>query len=135
MARERAQHEELKAMAEKSRGEQAREIATLKSWRKQWFGSEATPPKENMAMLQGMRHDARMEPQAMRAELESASDFDRAFLEVMIRHHESGVEAAQKAVEQAAHPELRALGREIATKQRAEIEEMRMHLAHWYGAR
>lgn len=49
---------------------------------------------------------------------------DRAFVSQMIPHHESAVDMAETATEQAEHEELRGLAEEIIEAQNAEIETL-----------
>ena len=60
--------------------------------------------------------------------LEGAADFDRPFLEMMIRHHHGAVTMARAELERGEDPELRALAREIAAAQEQEIGAMQEHL-------
>lgn len=53
-----------------------------------------------------------------------ASKAEQAFLEGMIPHHESAVEMAEQALEEAEHPELKRLAEAIVEAQEAEITEM-----------
>ena len=62
------------------------------------------------------------------AELENAEPFDRAFLEMMIPHHEGAIEMAKAEQAKGEDPELEALAQEIITAQQREIDEMRDHL-------
>jgi len=59
--------------------------------------------------------------------LETASPFDRAFLEMMIPHHQGAVTMAQAELEQGEDPELKALAQDIVAAQEREIAAMREH--------
>ena len=71
-------------------------------------------------------HDDHEEPSAAApatAPADSASA-DAGFVREMVPHHEGAVEMAQLALDQAEHPELEQLSRDIISTQRAEIEEL-----------
>ena len=53
------------------------------------------------------------------------ADFDRAWLEAMIAHHEGAVEMAGTVLSDGANPEIRSLAERIIAGQQAEIDEMR----------
>lgn len=57
--------------------------------------------------------------------------FDKAFLEMMIVHHQGAVDMAKHIPEQAKHEELKKLGEEIVTAQTKEIEMMQSWLRDW----
>lgn len=52
------------------------------------------------------------------------AEFDAAFLDHMIAHHQSGVEMARLAVERAASSELQDMAKEMVKNQGKEIEAM-----------
>lgn len=54
-------------------------------------------------------------------------EFDKAFIQGMIEHHEGAIEMAKLADQRAGHQEIKTLSRDIIAAQEAEIEEMR----HW----
>ncbi len=54
----------------------------------------------------------------------SGADLDRAFLELMLRHHEGGVHMAEYAAAHAADPMVRDLASRIVVKQRNEINDL-----------
>lgn len=55
----------------------------------------------------------------------SGSDFDRAWLEFMIMHHEGAVVMAEAVLAEGVDEEVRALATAIITAQQTEIGEMR----------
>lgn len=55
----------------------------------------------------------------------SGAAFDKAFLEMMIPHHEDALPTSRTEIEQGANPEAKALAQEIITSQTAEIAEMK----------
>ena len=65
--------------------------------------------------------------EAQMAQLGAASgaEFDRLFLEGMIRHHEGAVTMAEEELRNGMSSDAKALARQIIDAQRAEIAEMR----------
>jgi uncharacterized protein (DUF305 family) len=64
----------------------------------------------------------------------TTENFDLAFIDAMIPHHQRAIMMAQIAVEQAQHPELKALAQEIIDAQQQEIADMQAWRAAWSGA-
>ena len=63
----------------------------------------------------------------------TGKDFEIAFMQMMIAHHQSALEMAQLVPGRATHPELIALGQNIIAAQQQEIAQMRGWLKDWYG--
>ena len=139
IAQERAEHDELRALADDIVAAQSSEIAQLKDWRKQWFGSGDTPPMEEMPMLPGMAmppghsmSGGTMDMMAEVDDLRDAEPFDRFFIDAMIRHHEQAVEAAEIVLTETDREEVRGLATAIIEAQTREIEQLRAWRAEWY---
>jgi uncharacterized protein (DUF305 family) len=140
IALERAQHAELRELAGEIIAAQSAEIEQLRAWRREWFGSEDTPPMEAMPMLPGMDMGGHamsgntMDMTADVKRLERASDdeFDQRFIDAMIAHHEQAVEAANIALERSERQEIRDLSEAIIEAQTREIEQLRDWRAEWY---
>jgi uncharacterized protein (DUF305 family) len=60
------------------------------------------------------------------------ADFDRAFIDAMIPHHQSAIEAATLALESAGRQEIRDLAQAIIDAQQREIDEMTSWREEWY---
>jgi uncharacterized protein (DUF305 family) len=131
-AQGRAEHPELKAMADDIVSAQNQEISQLKSWREQWYGSAETPPVDEMPMLPGMEHDAMMDMVEMNEELKTAEPFDKAFIDAMIPHHQMAIDAAEMAQQEAEHAEIKTLAASITSAQQTEIDQMKTWRAAWY---
>jgi uncharacterized protein (DUF305 family) len=143
IAQQRAEHAEVKRMAQDIVASQSGEIDQMKAWRKQWFGSDQTPPMDRMPMVEGMGAMAghsgmgggTMDMAADVEKLRKAPEpFDRAFIDAMIPHHQSAIEAARAAETRAQKPEIKKLAREIVAAQQKEIEQMQQWRTAWYGA-
>lgn len=59
---------------------------------------------------------------------------EQAFLDQMVPHHEAAIAMAQLALQKAQHPEIRALARDIASSQEAEIRRMKAWHRRWFGS-
>jgi uncharacterized protein (DUF305 family) len=140
LALERAERPELREAAGGIVEEQEGEIEQLRSWRQAWFGSAESPPMSAMPLMPGMEmpgmpgHAGGTMDMTVDIEtLRSAEEFDRTFLELMIVHHRSAIDAAGIAQRDTQLPEVRALAARIIASQQAEIDEFRRWLAEWYG--
>jgi uncharacterized protein (DUF305 family) len=63
----------------------------------------------------------------------TGDDFDKAFIQEMIIHHEGAVAMAQQALQQARHSEIKVMAQDIIDAQTREITTMRGWLRSWYG--
>lgn len=78
-------------------------------------------------------HGMDMSMNGMTAALQGkeADEFDRAFLLMMIPHHEGALEMAELARTHAKHDEIKALAEAIIASQSKEIAEMKSWQANW----
>lgn len=101
----------------------------------------STSPNDGMA---GMEHgdDGNMAGMDDMAEMQagvdaiaalSGEEFEIAFLDAMIPHHQSAVEMATIALERAQRPETKAAAQAIIEAQEAEIAQMTLWLNEWHG--
>ena len=69
----------------------------------------------------------------MNKELENLSgdDYDKAFIEMMIAHHEGAVDMAELSDSKAKHDEVKQLSREIFVAQQKEITDMKQWQSDW----
>ncbi len=133
IAQTRAEHPEIKTLAGNIIASQTNEIGQMKQWRAMWFGSDQTPPMDQMPMMPGMSMSGmHMDMMADITTLQTASPFDKAFLQAMIPHHQSAIDAAKIAQKQGQHPELMQLATSIITDQQKEIDQMQSWLKTWY---
>ena len=93
-------------------------------------GRHAMPPAAHPVSHADMTMDEMTE--GLRGK--TGAEFDRAFVEMMIVHHEGAVEMARLIPAQAEHPELKALGLDIISAQTREIEMMKQWLRDWESA-
>lgn len=113
LALERSSNPDIRTLAEAIRDAQAPEIEQMRSW-------GATGEEHMGHQMMGMLSDDEL------ATLEAAqgAEFDRLFLEGMIKHHEGAIDMAQMILA-SKNDEVRALGETIVSTQTAEIASMR----------
>lgn len=122
MAERRAGNAQVKELAARIEEAQAPEIATMSEWLRQWgqpvpsLGSGHGDHDD----MPGMMTDQQMQD-LMAA---SGTNFDRMFLQMMIRHHQGAVEMANAEQQQGRDPGAKQLAAKIAADQTAEIKEM-----------
>jgi uncharacterized protein (DUF305 family) len=131
----RSEHPEIRQLANGIIDSQNGEITQMKQWRMQWFGSEQTPSMESMPMMPGMDMTAMHAMNMMQdiRNLQTETPFDKAFIQSMIPHHQSAIDAAKVAQAKAEHPEIKTLAGNIITAQQKEIDQMQAWLKAWYG--
>ena len=142
IALERAEHQELRELAEDIIAAQEPEIEQLRQWRVDWFGSSDTPPMEEMPILPGMQMpgmgghsmEGTMDMTVDIEALRTADPFDQAFIDAMIEHHESAIAAAEIIKEATERPELLSLADAIIDGQQREIDQMETWRSEWYPA-
>lgn len=61
----------------------------------------------------------------------SGDDFDKAFVEMMISHHQGAVEMAELAAGRAKHDEIITLSKDIIFAQNEEIDDMKDWQKNW----
>lgn len=119
---EKAVHEELRSLCEQIIATQSREIETMQSWLADWYGVSYAP-----RMSRGDQRELE------RLASLSGAEFEIAFMEMMIEHHEAAIREAEKCVDRAYHNQLVRLCESIIAAQSAEIEQMQAWLCEWYG--
>lgn len=124
-----AKHQELKNMANDIISAQEGEISKMQSWQKAWGypSTSADNMMDHSAM--GMMDDMA----GMTAELEgkTGDDFDRAFIEQMIMHHQSAIDMAAPGEQNAKHQEVKDLSKAIVSAQTKEIQQMKQWQQEW----
>jgi uncharacterized protein (DUF305 family) len=113
-----SQDSDVLALATQIKNAQAPEIEQMKSWGGSHMGSHIESHEGHM--MDGMLTDAEMRTLSST----EGKDFDRLFLEGMIKHHEGAIDMAEMAID-SKNQEVSSLANAIITAQRAEIERMR----------
>ncbi|HMS22558.1 MAG TPA: DUF305 domain-containing protein [Candidatus Levybacteria bacterium] len=136
LAQTKAQRPEVKELANNIIDSQGKEINQMKDWYKTWFGKEV--PQDNQVMNQhGMMgtsnstHMGMMGDASDMTNLEKSTDFDRAFVEEMIPHHQMAVMMASMLKNGTERPEMKKLADDIIAAQTKEIDQMRQWLKNW----
>ncbi len=136
LAQTKAQRPEVKELANDIIDSQGKEINQMKDWYKAWFGKEV--PQDNQVMNQhGMMgtsnntHMGMMGDASDMTNLEKSTDFDRAFVEEMIPHHQMAVMMASMLKNGTERPEMKKLADDIIGAQTKEIDQMRQWLKNW----
>jgi uncharacterized protein (DUF305 family) len=118
----RSVHAELQSLCSQIRATQQEEIARMQSWLEEWYGVSHQPLMKPGSMKQ-MQDLAGL----------SGAEFEIAFMQMMIKHHQAAVRAGSECMERAYHEELRTLCEDIVVTQALEIGQMRQWLCDWYG--
>lgn len=137
IAQMRGEHPEVKTLAGNILMSQSSEITQMMNWRKSWYGSDQTPLMDKMPMLAGMPDSDITAMAHMMTDMQNlltATPFDKAFLQAMLPHHQSAVDAAKIVQMKGDHPEIKTLAGTIITDQNKEIAQMQGWLKMWYGA-
>ena len=133
MALQKSKRPEIKTLAEAIITAQTKEIGDMQTWYKNWFGQDV--PKGNTAMMGNGMMSGRTAHMGgsddMRA-LENASDFDKAFIEAMIPHHQLAIMMAQMLQTGTTRPEMQQLAKNIIESQSTEIKQMQSWYTQWF---
>ena len=146
LAAEKSKRDEIKKLSADIIRTQTSEIDMMKKWYKEWYNTdvpEMAAGKVGMMgsgegmMGRGMMMDMRGEMSSgmMKMnpdDLKKAPDFDRAFIEMMVKHHAGAVMMSGMVID-SKRSEMRKLGRDIITAQSSEIEQMIQWYIKWYG--
>ncbi len=133
LAQEKSKRPEVLTLASTIIDSQSTEITQMQSWYKEWYGSDVPFDSTiGMGMGRGMMHGGMMGGQTSDIEsLKSATDFDKAFVEEMIPHHQMAVMMTQMLQSGTDRSEMKQLALDIIKAQEAEIELMRTWLREW----
>lgn len=136
IASEKATRPEIKELSQDIVKAQSDEIAKMKSWYKSWFGvdvptSTRVMGQHGMTSASGM-HMGMMGDETDVERLKSAEDFDKAFIEEMIPHHQMAVMMAQMLESTTNRGEMKQLAKDIISAQTKEINLMREWYRSWY---
>src|SRR3989344_5628101 len=132
-----AKKSEIKKLAQNIVDSQSKEIDSMKEWYKDWYGREV-PQDEQVMGGHGMggntgMHMGMMGDETDMTRLEQSADFDRAFIEEMIPHHQMAVMMANMLKNGNNRPEMQRLADDIINAQTAEISQMRSWYSEWYN--
>jgi uncharacterized protein (DUF305 family) len=124
-----AKHQELKDMANDIISAQNREISQMKSWQQAW----GYPSSSSDNMMDHSAMGMMDEMSGMENELKgkTGDEFDKAFIEQMIMHHQGALDMAAPGEKNAEHQEVKDLTKAIVTAQTKEIKQMKQWQKDW----
>jgi len=118
LAELRAADARVKQLADRIKQAQEPEIRTMSEWLRGWGAPPPSPAAHG-------GHPGMMSDSELRVLMAaSGPNFDRMFLDLMIRHHEGAIEMAGTVQRRGVNARARQLARQLATSQAAEIREM-----------
>jgi uncharacterized protein (DUF305 family) len=127
---------ELRGLAEDILTSQREQITQMRAWRAEWYPElESTFDMGGSMMGGSMMGGSMMGGSMMGGSMMGGSmmggcaDTERMYLQMMIVHHQLGVDMAEQAQAEAVHPKLKELAEVIAKEQAAQIEQMRGYIA------
>jgi uncharacterized protein (DUF305 family) len=126
LAKEKSKHDEVKTLADNIITSQTAEINTMKQWYEDWYGTDVPAVATN-----NMWGGHMMSDQASTDSLNTASDFDEAFLSQMIDHHQMAVMMANMLNIATNRSEMKKLANDIITAQTKEINDMQSWQQQW----
>jgi uncharacterized protein (DUF305 family) len=145
LALDKSKKSEIKKLANDIITSQTAEIDTMKKWYKEWFGTDV-PAKPMMMDNKGkgmgmmgngmMMMDMSMHHDMMGGtidDLKKAPDFDKKFLEMMVKHHKMAIPMSGMILD-SQKSEMRKLAKDIISAQSGEIEMMIKWYQSWYGS-
>ena len=133
LAAQRASNAHVKSLAAAIKAAQDPEIQTMSGWLSRW--GQPVPSDTDGHDMADMSHGdgATMEGMMTDEEMQqltaaSGADFDRLWLELMIKHHQGAVTMATTATTDGKSAEATALAQAIVAAQKAEIQTMQQLL-------
>ena len=118
---------EVVDLATRIAGAQEPEIVTMTGWLAAWEMPMAMDMSDghDMSAMDGMMTTDEMDALAAL----TGADFDVAWMQMMVEHHEGAISQAETVLSDGSDPEVLALAERIITAQRGEIDEMNALLA------
>ena len=126
LASDHTKRPELRELGDKIIAAQQQEIDQMTKWLADWY---KTSPKE----VANEAADKEMKPHMSMLSGKHDADFDKAFLEMMPKHHHAAVEMAEQAEKKATHSELKEFAATLAKDQQREIHQLKEWAQSWFG--
>lgn len=130
IATRKAEHSETKELARAIIAAQNREIDELAAIHTDLFGIPVSQGEHGSLGMEA--HEMGMDGDVMM--LASEEPFDRAFIDMMIPHHQGAIRMARVELESGEDDRLMDLSEAIVDAQSREIEEMNAWREEWYGS-
>lgn len=133
LALQKSKRPEIKNLANAIIVSQTKEIADMRGWYKDWFGKDVSNTS-TITMGSGMMsgNGIHMGGAQDMTTLQNATDFDKAFLEAMIPHHQLAIMMTQMLQVGTTRPEMQELAKNIIESQSKEIGQMQSWYQQWY---
>jgi len=131
----KAQHPEIKQLAEDIKRVQSEENESMLGWYKAWYGKDLIDVEYVLGgrMGGGMMRGGMMGDVTDISTLSSAQSFDKEFIEQMIPHHQMAIMMANMVLAGSSRPEIQELAKGIIISQTKEIQSMHDWYKLWYG--
>lgn len=132
LAQDKAQHQEIKTLAQNIINDQTKEINEMKTWYKNWYGKDVptgTIVMNQHGMMRG--NSMHMNSDADLDKLKNSPNFDKDFIEEMIPHHQMAIMMASMLKNGTTQPEMKQLADNIITSQTNEINQMQKWYSDW----
>jgi uncharacterized protein (DUF305 family) len=128
LAQSKAEHPEIKQLADDIVGAQEGEISVMNTIRDDMrnMGEHGDAHMDMDEAAMGMDMD-------MNA-LENAKPFDKAFIDAMVPHHQGAIAMAKELLDKGEQSALRKMANDIISAQTKEIAQMREWRKAWYGS-
>jgi uncharacterized protein (DUF305 family) len=98
----------------------------MTKWLTDWY---KTSPKE----IANEKADKEMKIHILMLSAKHDADFDKAFLDMMPKHHHDAVEMSEQAEKKSTHAELKEFAAKMAKDQQTEIAQMKSWATSWFG--
>jgi len=135
----KAEHPEIRQLAEKIIRDQSQEISRMREWYRAWYGIDVpvyqgavTGDRMGRGNGIGMMGGGMSGSMTDLVQLGNATRFDKEFIEQIVPHHQMAIMMAGM-VQNSEHREMRVLGSSIIRSQSAEVNQMRVWYSTWYG--
>jgi len=126
IAKDRSKRPEIQKLADDIIGAQDAEIAQMRGIDKRLAADGAKQGSLGAAhAMKGMGGEA---------SLKTADPFDRAFIDMMIPHHQSAIEMSRVELAKGGDAETKKLATSITAAQTREIEKMNAYRRAWFGS-
>jgi uncharacterized protein (DUF305 family) len=134
VARRRAHHPQITELAVAIITAQGKEIRQINRIHRRVFDEPILPNEDAHEALGLSAEDAGRAHSDLTAKLTRAREFDKAFIDAMVSHHQGAIRMARAVGDQTTDEELGSLARAIVLTQSNEIEAMNKWRDAWYGA-
>jgi len=124
-AKERSKRPEIQKLADEIIRAQDSEIGQMQAIDKRLADAGKKRGKLGGGAMMGMGNEA---------SLETAEPFDRAFIDMMIPHHQSAVEMSRIELAKGEDDETKKLATAIIAAQAKEIDQMNAYRKAWFGS-